>query len=242
MTGLDRKRADKWSRRAAFGRGTLVALRVPGAVLCATSMGYGALARDSGFEFAQTLLITAAFYALPAQVIFVDQMTRGADVLIAGFAVTLTAVRLLPMTVSMMPYLRDPQSPRWFSFLVVHFVAVTAWIEGQRTLPSLPPHLRIAHYAGIGIGMLVATLSGSAIGFTLSAAVPALLAATLLFMTPLYFMLSLFGAAAAQSDYLAIGLGFVLGPLFFVLFPGLDLLLTGLVGGTIAFLLWRRDR
>ena len=106
----------------------------------------------------------------------------------------------------------------------------------------MPPELRTIHYSGIGVGMLAATLSGSAIGFTLSATVPTLLAATLLFMTPLYFILSLFGAAVARSDYAAIVLGFALGPLFYRLAPGFDLLLTGLIGGSIAFLVWRRDR
>ena len=100
-------------------------------------MGYGALAHDAGFELGQTLLISASFYALPAQVIFVDQMARGASLAAAAFAVTLTAVRLLPMTVSMMPYLRDPELPRCVVFPIAHFMAVTSWIEGNRVLPGL---------------------------------------------------------------------------------------------------------
>ncbi|MGI9523462.1 MAG: AzlC family ABC transporter permease [Hyphomicrobiaceae bacterium] len=223
----------------AFTRGLLITFRVPGTVLCATSMGFGALARDLQFDLQQALLITAAFYALPAQVIFVDQLARGATVISAMFAVMLTAVRLLPMTVALMPYLRDCKTPDWVSYLIVHFVAVTAWIEGSRVLPGMPIALRIPHYAGIGLGMLVATLSGTTLGFTLSGSVPPILSATLLFMTPIYFLLSMFDAARNASDHVAIALGAVLGPTVYLLAPGIDLLATGLVGGTVAFFMHR---
>lgn len=229
-----------WSRWQAFLRGLLFAFHVPGIVLCGTAMGYGALARDAGFELGQTLLISASFYALPAQVIFVDQMARGASLAAAAFAVTLTAVRLLPMTVSMMPYLRDPELPRCVVFPIVHFMAVTSWIEGNRVLPGLAVGLRVPHYAGIGFGMLGATLCGSVIGYMAAGVVPTEVAAALLFMTPLYFIMSLFGAMRDRADMAAIGLGCVLGPAFYLLVPGLDLLATGLVGGTIAFLIGRR--
>lgn len=227
------------SRGKSFARGLLVAFGVPGAVLCATSMGYGALARDSGFDLAQTLLISALFYALPAQVIFVDLMARGTPVIAVAFVITLTAIRLLPMTVALMPYLRDPTAPRWLAYPVAHFVAVTAWIEGIQRLPRMPERLRLFHYGGIGVGMLGATLSGSFIGYGLAGTVPALIAASLLFVTPVYFLLSLFSVARSSVDGTAIALGCVLGPLFYVMLPGFDLLATGLTGGTLAFVIGR---
>ena len=45
----------------------------------------------------------------------------------------------------------------------------------------------------------------------------------------------------ALPDRLAIGLGCLIGPALFYLVPGLDLLLTGLVGGTIAWWVGRRQ-
>jgi hypothetical protein len=38
-------------------------------------------------------------------------------------------------------------------------------------------------------------------------------------------------------DLLAIGIGCVLAPVFYLLMPGFDLLATGVIGGTLAFLL-----
>jgi predicted branched-subunit amino acid permease len=66
-----------------------------------------------------------------------------------------------------------------------------------------------------------------------------MLLATLLFMTPCYFLLSLGQSARRRSDWLAIVLGLVLGPLLFLVLPGPDLLLAGTVGGTIAYVFGR---
>lgn len=223
------------TKRSAFLRGLRVAGSTPGAVLFATALGFGALARDVGVTFSETVLISAAIYALPAQVMLVDQLARGAALAAAAFAVSLTAVRLLPMTVALLPHLKDERGLRPIHFLAAHFVAVTAWLEGNRRLPLLPEHLRLAHFIGIGLGMLIATAVGSAIGHVVSASLPPAVSAALLFMTPIYFLLSLLSSAARRTDWLAVGLGVVLGPLLYLFVPGPDLMLTGVIGGTVAW-------
>ena len=68
-------------------------------------------------------------------------------------------------------------------------------------------------------------------------------AAALLMLTPFYFLLSMLAAARERVDWLAVVAGLCLGPVFYVYAPGLDLLWTGLVGGTAAYLVtgqWRR--
>jgi len=61
-------------------------------------------------------------------------------------------------------------------------------------------------------------------------------------MTPIYFFLSLLATARTNSDYLALALGSMLGPVFHVLTPGFDLLLGGVAGGTIAYVFGRHRR
>jgi hypothetical protein len=64
--------------------------------------------------------------------------------------------------------------------------------------------------------------------------------ATLLFLTPIYFLLSLLATSRARMDLIAIVLGCALAPVLYVAAPGFDLLATGLIGGTLAFLLRER--
>lgn len=229
---------DDWwrglSRAAMFRRGLAVALTVPGLILTASSAGFGALARDAGFTLFDSVFMMGVFFALPAQVVMVDQIARGGSLSAAALVVALTGIRLLPMSVLLMPYLKGPHGSRLRYLLAGHFIAITAWMEGWRRLPLIPAEHRLDHFLGIGTGLVLVTLVGTAFGYVLAGTVPALVAAVLLFLTPVYFMLSLLAAASDVSDRMAIALGVLIGPPLYLLAPGFDLLLTGLVGGTIA--------
>ena len=219
----------------AFLRGLAVSLTIPGIILLASCSGFGALARDAGFSLANALLMMATMFALPAQVVLTDQLARGGSLIAGALAVTLTGIRMLPMVVTLMPYLRSAEPrPGWRTYLAVHGIAITAWIEGFRRLPHIPEPLRLPHFLGIGLGLIAISVIGTGIGYEVAGVLPAVLAATLLFLTPIYFILSLLATAGVAADRLAIGVGCVLGPIFFLLTPGFDLLLTGLIGGTLA--------
>jgi len=226
------------SQARSLARGLLTAFSVPAAVLFATALGFGALARDGGFTVAHTAFITASMFALPNQVVLVDQLARNETLLAAAFAVTLAALRLLPMTVTIVPqFIRGPRPRPLLELLAAHFVAITPWIEGNRHLPSVPPDLRLAFYLGMGLGLSAVMLAGTLAGYALAGSVPVAVAATLLFLTPIYFLLSLVATSQSRMDLFAIGIGCALAPVFYLAAPGFDLLATGLVGGTVAFLL-----
>ena len=236
-----------WARTAshlhAFARGLLAsAVSAAGMILAATGTGFGALAHDLGFSLGHVLFISAFVFALPAQVLVVDELARGAGIAGAALAVGLTAVRLLPMTVSIMPLIRDDKLPGWLHLYAVHFMAVTAWLEGNRLLPSLPARVRLAFFAGLGTGFMVLMAAGASAGFLLAAGLPPVAAAALLLMTPLYFTCSLLLSAKAATDYAAIVLGGLLAPLVYWRLPGFDLMIAGIVGGTLAWLIGRRAR
>ena len=120
--------------------------------------------------------------------------------------------------------------------LAAHFVAVTTWIEGARRLPALPPGLRLPHHLGIGVAVALMMLLGSLAGYALTGGVPAAVSAALVFTTPLYFALSLTATTQTRADMAAIVIGCAIAPAFYLTVPGFDLLATGLVGGTLAYL------
>lgn len=226
---------------AAFARGLLLVLSVPAFVLFSTSIGFGALARDGGFDLAHAVFMSATMFALPNQVVLVDQLARGATLAGAALAVTLTAVRLMPMTVTLVPLLRGTRRRLLLETLAVHFIAISTWIEGHRRLPALPPDLRLPYHFGVGITMAAMITLGTVTGYLLVAGLPPLVNAALLFTTPLYFFLSLVSTSQSRMDLAAVALGCGLAPALHLVVPGFDLLATGLIGGTLAFM-WRGRR
>ena len=120
-------------------------------------------------------------------------------------------------------------------------MAVTTWIEGNRRLPAFAPELRLAHHLGIGVGVCCTMMLGSIAGYTLTGGVPASISAALLFTTPLYFILSLVATSSSRMDLAALVLGCALAPALYLLVPGFDLLATGLIGGTLAYLWGARE-
>lgn len=218
-------------------RGLRIVVSVPALILFFGTLGYGALARDLGYSLGQALFVNATLYALPAQVLLVDQLARGASIAAAAFVVSLTGIRMLPMAVSLLPWLRRPgERWRFLHLLAVHCTAITTWVEGSRQLPDELERLRLYRFLGIATGTFTATVSGTIAGFFIAAAVPTALSAALLMMTPLYFFTSLLQSSRVTMDRLSVVLGALLGPVLFMVAPGPDLLLTGLIGGTIAYL------
>ncbi len=223
----------------AYARGVREAPFVPAFILFITFIGYGAMTKDAGLTLAQSVLTTLTIYALPAQVMLVDQIARGAGLLAAAFAVTVTSIRLLPLTVALLPHMRRKSHGALITMAIAHLVAVSMWIESMRRVPHLPPPLRVPFYFGLGTVLLGVSAVGTGLGYLMAAGMPHEAAAALMLMTPLYFLMGLTASALGPADRCAILCGVMLAPLLHVLAPAFDLLLTGLIGGTLTYLVAR---
>ncbi len=214
--------------------------RAPAVVLYLSYAGFGALCHGAHFGLAPALYTVVFVFALPAQVVLVDEISHHAPVWTAALAVTLTGVRLLPMTVALMPYLRARRRPRLADYAAAHFIAVTVWIESMRRIPSLPRAIRQPYFSGLAIILVGVSVSGTISGYLAAGGLPPIVAAGLILLTPVYFFLGLMGTASKAAGYAPILLGICSAPLFMKLAPGFDLVLTGLVAGTASFLIFRR--
>jgi len=204
-------------------------------VLFATYLGIGALAHDSRFSLGWALLATLLVWAGPAQIILITTLGSGATAVQAAVAVTVSAVRLFPMVVSVLPLMRTPETKRRQLVVAAHFIAVTLWVECHRLLPRVPRERRIAFTHGLGIGLVSVCLVATALGYALSANLPQLFAAAILMLTPLAFLLSTAHNCRHVSDILALALGLLLYPLVATLHTGVDVLVSGISAGTIAY-------
>ncbi|MGV6873130.1 AzlC family ABC transporter permease [Pseudochelatococcus sp. B33] len=223
--------------RAAAIRGCWDALRFPAWVSGVVMLGVGSLAHDLGFPFWAAVLSTPLIWAGPAQFVLFGSLASGAGLVAVAVAVSLTSMRLLPMGLSLLPLMEQPRRNLAMRLLLAHYTVVVTWTEGQRRLPALAPERRAPYYLGFAnTAVLLATLL-TALGFVMSAAVPPVLAAALLFLTPLFFSLSLLAGTRSTADGLAVGLGVLLMPVATPLVgPDLDLLAVGLLGGSLAYL------
>ena len=212
-------------------------------VLFATYLGIGALAHDTHFSLGWVLASTLLIWAGPAQIILISTLGSGATVVQAAVAVTVSAIRLFPMVVSVLPMLRTPQTKRRHLVLATHFIAVTLWVECYRLLPRVPRARRVAFVHGLGCSLVIVCMAATAIGYQLAASLPQLFAAAILMLTPLAFLLSTARNCKQVSDVLALVLGLALYPIVSMLHTGVDILISGMSAGTIAYgVHWWRER
>ncbi len=207
-------------------------------VLLGHYSGIGALSYEFGFSAVWMVLCTLLIWAAPAQVIVIS--TLGTVTLIeVAIAVSLSSVRLLPMVAALLPMLKREGMRQRELLLPTHLTAISVWAEGMRLLPGVPKNERAAFYNGLGIGLLFAATVASLAGFYLAAKLPPLLAATLLFLTPLALLMSTCSNIRSLIDGLAFGLGLVVWPVIVAQKIGLDLMWTGLIAGTVAYVAHR---
>jgi hypothetical protein len=123
--------------------------------------------------------------------------------------------------------------------LVAHFTAVTLWMIANHGLETLPARQRIPWLIGVGSTLMASMMSCVLAGYMLAEQMPPLLAACLVFLTPAFFLVSLLAGAQWRFDYAAIAMGLAIGPAAYRFAPEFDLLIAGLVGGTMDYALGR---
>jgi predicted branched-subunit amino acid permease len=227
-------------------RGSLHGIRaaasLAGAVMAASFMGFGALLRSLDFNLAVGLSTIPFIWALPGQVVFVDSFDKGLGLLATSLAVSITAVRLMPLTVLVLSQTRVKSAPRWPEFVAAHFVAITLWLLSNQKMEPVLYRQRIPWLIGLGAALCTSMIGFSALGYVLADTLPLPLAATLVFFTPAFFLVSLLSGIRWRFEYVALVLGAVLGPLTFRVAPEYDLFVAGIFGGTAAFLLAHRGK
>jgi predicted branched-subunit amino acid permease len=226
----------RWQSSAgAFAQGLrAVGSTVLTLVLFATYLGIGALAHDTHFSLGWVLASTLLVWAGPAQIILISTIGSGATVAQAAIAVTVSAIRLFPMVVAVLPMMRTPTTRLRQLVLPAHFTAVTLWVECFRLLPQVPRERRIAFTNGLGVGL---------VSVCLAANLPELFGAAVLLLTPLAFLLSTARNCREIADVVALVFGLALFPLVSLLHTGVDILISGVAAGTIAYgVHWVRGR
>src|SRR3970040_1951465 len=117
----------------------------------------------------------------------------GAAVLAIVPAVMLTSARFLPMTMALMPVIRDRRHGRYRLYPAVHLLAMTGWTAAMRRCPELPLPQRLPYFVGFALVNWLVCLACTIFGYWVSGSLPHAVKLGLVFLNPVYFILILSG-------------------------------------------------
>ena len=208
----------------------------PAIALGASFIAIGALLKNIGFNIQQSILSTVLTYALPGQLVMAESFFIGASLVNIFLAVWLVNARLYPMTVSLMPLLKEASQPRWKYYLSCHFLAVSSWLIMKDRIQTVDQKNRIDFWIGIGVGTWSTAIIATIIGYLLSDYLSKDMVIGLAIVNPVYFACMMVGAMKSKSISTAVILGAISGPALFLFSQEWSILIGGTLAGTIAFI------
>jgi len=245
MPGKPVNDASPVSGNAAVTRKALLdSLSLPAFILFFTMMGFGSLARGAGFEAEMAALASLLIWGLPGQLAMVELTRTGQGLLAIVFACSLANARFLPMVVAFMPTLSRRQASLGRMLLDAQLLSINSWAMCMREFPRVEAAYRHRYYVTFASSILLAAVAGTLLGYHGAVLLPAAMVLGLIFVSPLFFALVL-SAVPGRAERISMLLGCATIPVSHYLWPAVDLLVTGVLGGSLGFALgnWlgRRD-
>ena len=224
-----------------LGLKSLIGVRSPALPLACSFLALGALLREAGFNFEQSVFSSFLTYALPGQLVMAESYLIGATLINIFLAVWLVNARLYPMTVSMFPLLNHPEQPKWKYYLSCHFLAVSSWLLMKENYQSIEEKYRIDFWMGIGTGTWGIAILFTAVGYFLDQYLSVDMLIGLSIVNPVYFFCMMIGAMKNIAISISVILGTTLGPVIYLFSTEWSLLFAGLIAGTVAYLFGEKD-
>ncbi|GIS77904.1 MAG: hypothetical protein CM1200mP13_12630 [Candidatus Pelagibacterales bacterium] len=192
--------------------------------------------KNLGFNIQESIFSTVLTYALPGSLVMAESMLIGASLLNIFLAVWFVNARLYPMAVSLFPLMMHKSQPKWKYYFSCHFIAVSAWLIMKSNYKKIPKEYRIDYWIGIGSATVSVSVIGTFIGFYFSEYMNKDMMIGLAILNPVYFLCMMVGASKTIQVTLSVLLGIILGPIIYLFSPEWSILLAGVIGGTIAYL------
>ncbi len=230
-------------RREVMRKALLDSLSLPAFILLFTMMGFGSLAQNAGYGAFMSALATVLIWGLPGQLAMVELTATGQGMIAIVFACSLANARFMPMVVSFLPAMARRRAGLPRLLLDAQMLSINSWAMCLREFPNIDPAWRHLYYMTFAGSIMCAAVAGTLLGFYGAVLLPAVLVLGLIFTSPLFFALVL-SAVPGRAERLSLVIGCATVPVAHNLLPSVDLLLTGLVGGSAGFFagkLWWRD-
>tara|TARA_Y100001935_G_scaffold43179_1_gene35335 strand:- start:240 stop:944 length:705 start_codon:yes stop_codon:yes gene_type:complete len=213
----------------------------PAIALACCFVAIGALLKNVGFNIQESVLSTLLIYALPGSLVMAESILVGASLLSIFIAVWFVNARLYPMAVSLFPLMMDDSQPKWKYYLSCHFIAVSAWLIMKSNYETIEKKDRVDFWIGIGSATLSVSVFATILGFYLADYLNKDMLMGLAILNPIYFTCMMVGAMKTLQITLSVILGAILGPIFYFFSPEWSILLGGLIGGSISYLIGEKN-
>ena len=211
-----------------------------GVALASSFIALGALLRDSEMLLWEAMFCTAIVFALPGQIVAAELFAREASAAVIVLSVLLVNMRLMPMTVALLPLLRPKENRSWRDFAAAHLIAVTSWVTFMGARDSVPAAARYRYFVRTGAALWLCGIAATGLGYAAGAALPPQLLAGLLFLNPAYFLCTMLRALSKRAEVAALLLGMLLLPPLHLLAGQWDIVVCGILGGGAAFIFFGR--
>jgi predicted branched-subunit amino acid permease len=221
---------------AVMRKALLDALSLPAFILFFTMMGFGSLARGAGFDADMAAVASILIWGLPGQLAMVELTRTGQGMVAIVFACSLANARFMPMVVSFLPTLARERVSLPRMLLDAQLLSINSWAMCMREFPRVETSFRHRYYVTFASSILTAAVAGTLLGYHSAVLLPAPMVLGLIFTSPLFFALVL-SAVPGRAERVSMLLGCATIPLAHYLWPEVDLLITGLVGGSFGFAL-----
>ena len=228
---------------AVTRKALLDALSLPAFILFFTMMGFGSLARGAGFDAGMAALASLLIWGLPGQLAMVELTRTGQGLIAIVFACSLANARFMPMVVSFIPTLARREASLARLLLDAQLLSINSWAMCMREFPRVEAAYRHRYYVTFASSILLAAVAGTLLGYHGAVLLPPVMVLGLIFVSPLFFALVL-SAVPGRAERISMLLGCATIPLAHFFWPAIDLLITGVIGGSLGFALgkwWDAD-
>ena len=222
-------------------KGVKDACGVPVIGLGLSMFTFGAYLNSSNFNLFQSFLSTFFAFALPGQFVMAETLLSGGNLLNIFFAVLFTNARLFPMTMHVIPTIKNKNIQTWKYFLLCHFIAVTAWINYISVYKKINLNNRYQYFCGLAGFLWASSVVCTMIGFIFSSIVSYELLIALVFFNPMYFFIMTVRNLLNKQLVFVFLLSVIFTPLMIYFFNDWGVIISGLLAGSLVFIIFRKN-
>ena len=120
----------------------------------------------------------------------------------------------------------------------MQFLAITSWAQLAIAGTKYPHHLLMPYFQGFSITLFVSGMIGTILGYFLPDLLPPNVLQIVVFITPIYIFLLIFGTRNV-ANRISVLLGGIMCALLYPLLGEMSIIISGIAGGTTAYLVSR---